>query len=129
MSTDFCRHNARKYHQVVLPNNHPRLGVSGASRTAHAAAHLSTSARKQRKTVLEPYLDQLLKPFTPAPTESKALRARASSFKRLQLLPILQRLLSQGIMITLMPLLFNVLREEQSKETGCLGLRPWSVQH
>ena len=115
MSTDFAGTMQEKYHNIVLTNIIPVLDSPEPRIQSHAAAALVNFCEEAEKTILEPYLDDLL---------SRLLRLLQSPKRYVQ-----EQALSTIATIadsaetafgkyydTLMPLLFNVLREEQSKE-------------
>lgn len=115
MSTDFAGTMQEKYHQVVLSNIIPVLEAPEPRVQAHAAAALVNFCEEAEKSILEPYLDQLL---------SHLLRLLQSPkrFVQEQALSTIATIADSAETAfiryydTLMPLLFNVLREEQSKE-------------
>ncbi|KAL8745058.1 MAG: hypothetical protein Q9190_002770 [Brigantiaea leucoxantha] len=115
MSTDFAGTMQEKYHQVVLTNIIPVLNYAEPRIQSHAAAALVNFCEEAEKSTLEPYLDDLL---------SHLMRLLQSSKRYVQ-----EQALSTIATIadsaetafgkyydTLMPLLFNVLRQEQEKE-------------
>ncbi|KAF2278420.1 ARM repeat-containing protein [Westerdykella ornata] len=115
MSTDFAGTMQEKYHQVVLPNIIPVLVSTEPRVQAHAAAALVNFCEEAEKAVLEPYLDQLL-------THLLLLLRSTKRFVQEQALSTIATVADSAEAAfskyydTLMPLLFNVLREEQSKE-------------
>jgi hypothetical protein len=115
MSTDFAGTMQEKYHQVVLPNIIPVLESAEPRVQAHAAAALVNFCEEAEKTVLEPYLDQLL-------SHLLLLLQSPKRFVQEQALSTIATVADSAEAAfsryydTLMPLLFNVLREEQSKE-------------
>jgi hypothetical protein len=115
MSTDFAGTMQEKYHQVVLPNIIPVLESAEPRVQAHAAAALVNFCEEAEKTVLEPYLDQLL-------SHLLMLLQSPKRFVQEQALSTIATVADSAEAAfskyydTLMPLLFNVLREEQSKE-------------
>jgi hypothetical protein len=115
MSTDFAGTMQEKYHQVVLPNIIPVLESAEPRVQAHAAAALVNFCEEAEKTVLEPYLDQLLGHLL-------MLLQSAKRFVQEQALSTIATVADSAEAAfstyydTLMPLLFNVLKEEQSKE-------------
>lgn len=119
MSTDFAGTMQKKYHQVVLPNIIPVLDSAEPRIQSHAAAALVNFCEEAEKEILEPYLDELL---------TKLLRVLSSPKRYVQ-----EQALSTIATIadsaetafgkyydTLMPMLFNVLREESSKDQRLL---------
>lgn len=115
MSTDFANTMQEKYHQVILTNIIPVLDSTEPRVQSHAAAALVNFCEEAEKTILEPYLDELL---------SHLLRLLQSPkrFVQEQALSTIATIADSAenafakYYDTLMPLLFNVLREEQSKE-------------
>lgn len=115
MSTDFAGTMQEKYHHVVLTNIIPVLDSPEPRIQSHAAAALVNFCEEAEKSTLEPYLDELL---------SHLMRLLQSPKRYVQ-----EQALSTIATIAdsaetafgkyyshLMPLLFGVLREEQSKE-------------
>lgn len=115
MSTDFAGTMQEKYHQVVLPNIIPVLESTEPRVQAHAAAALVNFCEEAEKAVLEPYLDQLL-------SHLLMLLQSPKRFVQEQALSTIATVADSAEAAfskyydTLMPLLFNVLKEEQSKE-------------
>ncbi|KAF2175554.1 ARM repeat-containing protein [Zopfia rhizophila CBS 207.26] len=115
MSTDFAGTMQEKYHQVVLPNIIPVLESAEPRVQAHAAAALVNFCEEAEKNVLEPYLDQLLGHLL-------MLLQSPKRFVQEQALSTIATVADSAEAAfskyydTLMPLLFNVLKEEQSKE-------------
>lgn len=115
MSTDFAGIMQEKYHQVVLPNIIPVLESSEPRVQAHAAAALVNFCEEAEKEILEPYLDQLL-------SHLLMLLQSPKRFVQEQALSTIATVADSAEQAfskyydTLMPLLFNVLNEEQSKE-------------
>lgn len=114
MSTDFAGTMQEKYHNIVLTNIIPVLDAPEPRIQSHAAAALVNFCEEAEKATLEPYLDDLL---------SRLLRLLQSDKRYVQ-----EQALSTIATIadsaetafgkyygTLMPLLFNVLKQEQSK--------------
>ncbi|KAF1973540.1 importin subunit beta-3 [Bimuria novae-zelandiae CBS 107.79] len=115
MSTDFAGTMQEKYHQVVLPNIIPVLESSEPRVQAHAAAALVNFCEEAEKEILAPYLDQLLNHLL-------MLLQSPKRFVQEQALSTIATVADSAEQAfstyynTLMPLLFNVLNEEQSKE-------------
>jgi len=115
MSTDFAGTMQEKYHQIVLPNIIPVLESSEPRVQAHAAAALVNFCEEAEKNILEPYLDQLLNHLL-------MLLQSPKRFVQEQALSTIATVADSAEAAfakyydTLMPLLFNVLNEEQSKE-------------
>ena len=115
MSTDFAGPMQEKYHQVVLPNIIPVLESAEPRVQAHAAAALVNFCEEAEKSILEPYLDSLLQHLLRLLQSNKR-------FVQEQALSTIATVADSAESAfgkyydTLMPLLFNVLRTEQSKE-------------
>jgi importin-5 len=115
MSTDFAGPMQEKYHQVVLQNIVPVLQSPEPRVQAHAAAALVNFCEEAEKAILEPYLDPLLSNLLQLlQSEKRYVQEQALS----TIATIADSAESAFIRYydTLMPLLFNVLRSEQSKE-------------
>lgn len=115
MSTDFAGIMQERYHAMVLNNIIPVLSSSEPRVQSHAAAALVNFCEEAERSILEPYLGDLL---------SRLLELLRSPKRYLQ-----EQALSTIATIadsaetafgqyyeTLMPLLLNVLKEEQGKE-------------
>lgn len=115
MSTDFAGPMQEKYHQVVLPNIIPVLESPEPRVQAHAAAALVNFCEEAEKEILEPYLDDLLQHLL-------ILLQSDKRFVQEQALSTIATVADSAESAfgryydTLMPLLFNVLQQEQSKE-------------
>ena len=115
MSTDFAGTMQEKYHQTVLTNIIPVLDSSEPRVQSHAAAALVNFCEEAEKTVLEPYLDDLL-------SHLLQLLRSPKRFVQEQALSTIATIADSAETAfgkyydTLMPLLFSVLKEEQSKE-------------
>ncbi|MCJ1382400.1 hypothetical protein MMC17_005513 [Xylographa soralifera] len=115
MSTDFAGTMQEKYHNIVLTNIIPVLDSAEPRVQSHAAAALVNFCEEAQKTTLEPYLDGLLDHLL------RLLRS-PKRFVQEQALSTIATIADSAETAfgkyydTLMPLLFNVLREEQSKE-------------
>ena len=115
MSTDFKGTMQSKYHQIVLPNLIPALESAEPRVASHAAAALVNFCEEAEKETLEPYLDSLLGHLL-------GLLQSPKRFVQEQALSTIATVADSAeskfgkYYDTLMPLLFNVLREEQSKE-------------
>ena len=119
MSTDFAGIIQEKFHSIVLTNIIPVLEAPEPRVQSHAAAALVNFCEEAEKEVLQPYLDNLL----------RHLLCLLDCPKRY----VVEQALSTIATIAdsaetafgsyypaLMPLLFNVLRQEQSKELRLL---------
>jgi len=115
MSTDFAGTMQEKYHGMVLPAIIPVLESQEPRVQAHAAAALVNFCEEAEKEVLEPYLDSLL-------THLLNLLQSPKRFVQEQALSTIATVADSAEAAfsryydTLMPLLFNVLKEEQSAE-------------
>ncbi|TKX21052.1 importin subunit beta-3 [Elsinoe australis] len=115
MSTDFKGTMQTKYHQVVLTNLIPVLQSPEPRVASHAAAALVNFCEEAEKEILDPYLDGLL-------SHLLGLLQSSKRFVQEQALSTIATVADSAeakfskYYDTLMPLLFNVLREEQSKE-------------
>ena len=115
MSTDFAGTMQEKYHNIVLTNIIPVLDSAEPRVQSHAAAALVNFCEEAEKTVLEPYLDGLL-------SHLLQLLQSPKRFVQEQALSTIATIADSAenafgkYYDTLMPLLFNVLNEEQSKE-------------
>lgn len=115
MSTDFAGAMQEKYHAVVLNNIIPVLDNPEPRVQAHAAAALVNFCEEAEKAILEPYLENLL-------SHLLHLLQSPKRFVQEQALSTIATIADSASTAfgqyynTLMPLLFNVLKEEQSKE-------------
>lgn len=115
MSTDFSPVMQQSHHQVVLTNIIPVLESAEPRVQAHAAAALVNFCEEAEKSVLEPYLDNLL-------THLLRLLQSPKRYVQEQALSTIATVADSAessfnaAYDTLMPLLFNVLKEEQAKE-------------
>ena len=115
MSTDFAGIMQEKYHQVVLTNIIPVLDSAEPRVQSHAAAALVNFCEEAEKAILEPYLDELL-------SHLLGLLQSPKRFVQEQALSTIATIADSAETAfgkyydTLMPLLFNVLQEEQAKE-------------
>lgn len=115
MSTDFAGTMQQKYHQIVLPAIIPVLEAPEPRVQSHAAAALVNFCEEAEKEVLEPYLDELLGRLL-------LLLRSPKRFVQEQALSTIATIADSAEAAfsryydTLMPLLFKVLGEEQSKD-------------
>ena len=115
MSTDFAGTMQEKYHHIVLPNIIPVLDSPEPRIQSHAAAALVNFCEEAEKTILEPYLDDLL-------TQLLHLLQSPKRYVQEQALSTIATIADSAETAfgkyydTLMPLLFRVLRQEQSKD-------------
>jgi hypothetical protein len=115
MSTDFAGTMQEKYHQVVLPSIIPVLESSEPRVQAHAAAALVNFCEEAEKGVLEPYLDQLLNHLLMLLQSPKRF-VQEQALSTIATVADSAEAAFANYYATLMPLLFNVLNTEQSKE-------------
>ncbi|KAG8529160.1 uncharacterized protein KY384_005795 [Bacidia gigantensis] len=119
MSTDFAGTMQSKYHQIVLPNIIPVLDAPEPRIQSHAAAALVNFCEEAEKEILEPYLDELL-------TRLLKILQSPKRYVQEQALSTIATIADSAenafakYYDTLMPMLFNVLQEEQSKELRLL---------
>ncbi|KAF4549784.1 Importin subunit beta-3-like protein [Elsinoe fawcettii] len=115
MSTDFKGTMQTKYHATVLTNLIPVLQSPEPRVASHAAAALVNFCEEAEKEILDPYLDDLL-------NQLLGLLQSSKRFVQEQALSTIATVADSAearfskYYDTLMPLLFNVLREEQDKE-------------
>ena len=115
MSTDFARIMQEKYHQIVLENIIPVLESTEPRVQSHAAAALVNFCEEAEKEILEPYLDNLL-------SRLLVLLQSPKRFVQEQALSTIATIADSAeaafgrFYDTLMPLLFNVLQGEHSKD-------------
>ena len=115
MSTDFSGTMQEKYHREVLTNIIPVLDAPQPRIQSHAAAALVNFCEEAEKKILEPYLDDLL-------SRLWHLLSSPKRYVQEQALSTIATIADSAETAfgkyydTLMPLLFNVLRGEESKE-------------
>lgn len=115
MSTDFAPTMQTKYHQVVLPAIIPVLEAPEPRVQSHAAAALVNFCEEAEKEVLEPYLDDLLSRLLQLLQNSKRF-VQEQALSTIATVADSAEAAFSRYYDTLMPLLFNVLREEQSRD-------------
>ena len=115
MSTDFAGPMQEKYHQVVLTSIIPVLEAPEPRVQAHAAAALVNFCEEAEKSILEPYLDQLLGHLLQLLQSTKRY-VQEQALSTIATIADSAESAFVRYYDTLMPLLFNVLRSEQSKE-------------
>ncbi|KGQ00860.1 hypothetical protein PAAG_12448 [Paracoccidioides lutzii Pb01] len=115
MSTDFAPTMQVKYHSIVLGNILPVLDSTEPRVQAHAAAALVNFCEEAEKEILEPYLEELLKRLLQLLRSSKRFVQEQALSTIATIADSAEAAFGQ-FYDTLMPLLFNVLNEEQSKE-------------
>ncbi|KUJ10726.1 ARM repeat-containing protein [Mollisia scopiformis] len=119
MSTDFAGTMQEKYHSVVLPAIVPVLDSPEPRVQAHAAAALVNFCEEAEKNILEPYLDDLL-------THLFQLLQSPKRYVQEQALSTIATIADSAEAAfskyydTLMPLLFSVLQQENTKELRLL---------
>ncbi|RKF55383.1 Importin subunit beta-3 [Golovinomyces cichoracearum] len=119
MSTDFAGTMQQKYHSVVLPAIIPVLDSPEPRVQAHAAAALVNFCEEAEKNILEPYLDDLL-------THLFALLQGQKRYVQEQALSTIATIADSAeaafskYYVTLMPLLFQVLQQENAVELRLL---------
>lgn len=119
MSTDFAGTMQEKYHQIVVPAIIPVLESVEPRVQAHAAAALVNFCEEAEKAILEPYLDDLL-------THLFQLLQSPKRYVQEQALSTIATIADSAEAAfskyydTLMPLLFQVLQQENTKELRLL---------
>ncbi|RAL64762.1 hypothetical protein DID88_001793 [Monilinia fructigena] len=119
MSTDFAGTMQEQYHEQVVRNIIPVLRSPEPRVQAHAAAALVNFCEEAEKTILEPYLDELL-------TNLFQLLQSPKRYVQEQALSTIATIADSAEAAfatyydTLMPILFNVLKEEATKELRLL---------
>lgn len=119
MSTDFAGTMQEKYHQIVVPAIIPVLDSPEPRVQAHAAAALVNFCEEAEKEILEPYLDGLL-------THLFQLLQSPKRFVQEQALSTIATIADSAEAAfskyydTLMPLLFSVLQQENTRELRLL---------
>ncbi|EIT73173.1 armadillo-type protein [Aspergillus flavus] len=115
MSTDFAGTMQEKYHAIVLNNIIPVLNSAEPRVQAHAAAALVNFCEEAERKVLEPYLAELLRHLLQLLRSDKRYVQEQALSTIATIADSAENAFDQYY-DTLMPLLFNVLKEEQSKE-------------
>jgi hypothetical protein len=119
MSTDFAGTMQEKYHAIVVPAIIPVLSSPEPRVQAHAAAALVNFCEEAEKAILEPYLDDLL-------THLFQLLQSPKRYVQEQALSTIATIADSAEAAfskyydTLMPLLFSVLQQENTKELRLL---------
>lgn len=119
MSTDFAGTMQEKYHQIAVPAIIPVLNSPEPRVQAHAAAALVNFCEEAEKEILEPYLDDLL-------THLFQLLQSPKRYVQEQALSTIATIADSAEAAfskyydTLMPLLFSVLQQENTKELRLL---------
>lgn len=115
MSTDFAGTMQEKYHEVVMKAIIPVLDSPEPRVQSHAAAALVNFCEEAEKTILEPYLDDLLnRLFVLLRSPKRYVQEQALS--TIATIADSAETAFQRYYDELMPLLFQVLQTEQSKE-------------
>jgi hypothetical protein len=119
MSTDFAGTMQSKYHSIVVPAIIPVLASPEPRVQAHAAAALVNFCEEAEKEVLEPYLDDLLTHlFQLLQSEKRYVQEQALS--TIATIADSAEAAFTKYYDTLMPLLFSVLQQENTKELRLL---------
>ncbi|KAL3426413.1 hypothetical protein PVAG01_03204 [Phlyctema vagabunda] len=119
MSTDFAGTMQEQYHSIVVPAIIPVLDSPEPRVQAHAAAALVNFCEEAEKSILEPYLDDLL-------THLFQLLQSPKRYVQEQALSTIATIADSAEAAfskyydTLMPLLFSVLQQENTKELRLL---------
>ena len=115
MSTDFAGTMQEKYHNIVLSNIIPVLDAPEPRVQSHAAAALVNFCEEAERETLEGYLDDLL-PHLLNLLQSPKRYVMEQALSTIATIADSAETAFGKYYDTLMPLLFNVLKEEQSKE-------------
>ncbi|EAS32990.3 importin beta-3 subunit [Coccidioides immitis RS] len=115
MSTDFAGTMQEKYHSVVLGCLIPSLMSEHPRVQAHAAAALVNFCEEAEPAILEPYLEQLLGHLVQLLQSPKKF-VQGQALCTIATIADSAESTFANYYDRLMPMLFNVLREEQSKE-------------
>ncbi|WEW55410.1 importin subunit beta-3 [Emydomyces testavorans] len=115
MSTDFADTIQEKYHSVVLGNLIPSLSSEHPRVQAHAAAALVNFCEEAEPAILEPYLEQLLSHLVQLLQSPKKF-VQGQALCTIATIADSAESTFANYYDRLMPMLFNVLKEEQSKE-------------
>lgn len=115
MSTDFAGTMQDKYHAIVLTHIIPVLASVEPRVQAHAAAALVNFCEEAERKVLEPYLADLLQNLLQL-LRSEKRYVQEQALSTIATIADSAETAFAQYYDTLMPLLFNVLKEEQSKE-------------
>ncbi|KAL1952456.1 hypothetical protein VTO42DRAFT_5376 [Malbranchea cinnamomea] len=115
MSTDFAGDMQEKFHSVVLGNLIPTLSADNPRVQAHAAAALVNFCEEAEPAILEPYLGDLLRNLLQL-LQSPKRYVQEQALSTISTIADSTEASFGKYYDSLMPLLFNVLRDEQSKE-------------
>ncbi|ELR04749.1 hypothetical protein VC83_09190 [Pseudogymnoascus destructans] len=119
MSTDFAGTMQENYHQIVLPAIIPVLESAEPRVQAHAAAALVNFCEAAQKEVLEQYLDGLLSLLFQI-LQSPKRYVQEQALSTIATVADSAEAAFSKYYDTLMPLLFTVLRQENTKELRLL---------
>ncbi|KAJ5163037.1 Armadillo-like helical [Penicillium coprophilum] len=115
MSTDFAGTMQEKYHSIVLTNIIPVLASTEPRVQSHAAAALVNFCEEAERSTLEPYLGNLLSHLLDLLRSPKRYLQEQALSTIATIADSAEAAFDQYY-TTLMPLLLNVLKEEQGKE-------------
>ncbi|KAI9823298.1 MAG: hypothetical protein M1832_002522 [Thelocarpon impressellum] len=115
MSTDFAGTMQEKYHHMVLTHIIPVLESTEPRVQSHAAAALVNFCEEAKESTLEPYLDDLLNHLLELLRSPKRY-VQEQALSTIATVADSAEAAFGKYYDTLMPLLFNVLRQEQTKE-------------
>ncbi|CAI7587634.1 unnamed protein product [Penicillium glandicola] len=115
MSTDFAGTMQEKYHEIVLTNIIPVLASTEPRVQSHAAAALVNFCEEAERSTLEPYLGNLLSHLLDLLRSPKRYLQEQALSTIATIADSAEAAFDQYY-TTLMPLLLNVLKEEQGKE-------------
>lgn len=115
MSTDFAGTMQEKYHQIVVPAIIPVLNSPEPRVQAHAAAALVNFCEEADKEILAPYLDDLLTHLFQL-LQSPKRYVQEQALSTIATIADSAKLAFAKFYDTLMPLLFSVLQQENTRE-------------
>jgi hypothetical protein len=119
MSTDFATTMQEKYHQIVVPSIIPVLKSPEPRVQAHAAAALVNFCEEAEKETLEPYLDDLLMNLFQL-LQSPKRYVQEQALSTIATIADSAEAAFAKYYDNLMPILFNVLQQENTKELRLL---------
>lgn len=119
MSTDFAGTMQEKYHSIVVPAIIPVLESPEPRVQAHAAAALVNFCEEAETSVLEPYLDNLLQHLFQLLSSPKRF-VQEQALSTIATIADSAEAAFSKYYDTLMPILFNVLQQENTKDLRLL---------
>ena len=119
MSTDFAGTMQEQYHQIAIPAIVPVLNSPEPRVQAHAAAALVNFCEEAEKSILEPYLEDLLRHLFQL-LQSPKRYVQEQALSTIATIADSAEAAFSKYYDTLMPLLFGVLQQENTKELRLL---------